>query len=317
MDWDRRFAKRAVRAILGGAFVMVLLAPTALAGNIGAAGDIADRPGGNRNHVATANLLGANAISLVLTLGDNQYPCGELEFYQEAYGSSWGRYRSITRPAPGNHEYLNNPDLCVDPQPTAEGYYTYFQGRTPPHPGYYSFDYQGWHFVVLNTTCGAVPGGCGGAMLTWLKVDLAANRDKRCTVVYGHHPYQSSAFPYYGTPELKAIWPTLVAEDVDLFLAGHNHGYERLAPMRTGGVPDSDWGPGDGDDGNAGVPIVVAGTGGRSLYSVTRVHPQSQARLRSYGIFKLVPNYPAAGQWVQAFKTTSGATYDRKAFRCH
>jgi hypothetical protein len=30
-----------------------------------------------------------------------------------------------------------------------------------------------------------------------------------------------------------------------------------------------------------------------------------------------VPNYPAADQWVQAFKTTSGGTYDRKAFRCH
>jgi hypothetical protein len=38
--------------------------------------------------------------------------------------------------------------------------------------------------------------------------------------------------------------------------------------------------------------------------------------LRSYGIFELVPNYPAAGQWAQAFKPTSGA-YDRRAFRCH
>ena len=57
MDWDRRLAVRAVRALLGAALVLVLLAPAAVAVNIAAAGDIADRPGGNRNHFATANLL--------------------------------------------------------------------------------------------------------------------------------------------------------------------------------------------------------------------------------------------------------------------
>ena len=80
-------------------------------------------------------------------------------------------------------------------------------------------------------------------MLSWLKADLAANRNHRCTVVYGHHPYLSSAAPYYGQPDLKAIWPTLVLEDVDLFIAGHNHAYERLPESepratwtRTGGL---------------------------------------------------------------------------------
>jgi hypothetical protein len=113
-------------------------------------------------------------------------------------------------------------------QPAGADYYQYFAGRTPPHPGYYSFNAEAWHFVVLNTTCTVVPGGCSGAMLTWLKADLAANR-LGCTVVIGHSPYLSSAAPNYGTPNLAAIWPTLVLNDVDLFLAGHSHAYERLA----------------------------------------------------------------------------------------
>jgi hypothetical protein len=70
--------------------------------------------------------------------------------------------------------------------------------QSPPHPGYYSYDFQGWHFVVLNTTCSVLPDqNCGGAMLTWLKQDLAAHPAK-CTVVMGHHPYFASASPFYG-----------------------------------------------------------------------------------------------------------------------
>jgi hypothetical protein len=95
-----------------------------------------------------------------------------------------------------------------------------------------------------------------GAMLDWLKADLAANK-LGCTVVIGHSPYLSSAAPSYGTPELSAIWPTLVLNDVDLFLAGHSHAYERLARARTQGNVD--------EDGHAGVPIGIAGTGGHSL----------------------------------------------------
>jgi hypothetical protein len=154
-------------------------------------------------------------------------------------------------------------------------------------------------------------------MLSWLKADLAANR-LGCTVVFGHSPYLSSAAPNYGTPNLSAIWPTLVLNDVDLFVAGHSHAYERLARVRTGGNVDEDWGPGDGDDGHAGVPIVIAGTGGHSLIPFGRIHSASRSRVAGkYGILKIVPNYPSLGRWVQAFKTTSGQTLDRVSMRCH
>ncbi len=106
--------------------------------------------------------------------------------------------------------------------------------------------------------------------------------------------------------------------DVDLFLAGHSHAYERLARVRTQGNVDEDWGPGDGDDGHAGVPIVIAGTGGHSLIPFGRIHPASRSRVAGkYGILKIVPNYPSLGRWLQAFKTTDGQTLDRVPMRCH
>jgi hypothetical protein len=306
------------------------IAPAARADNIAAAGDISNPPGGFRGDMATASLLApasGNAIGLVLPLGDTQYQCGELANYRAAYDLSWGRFLGITRPVPGNHEYITGPicrqagaamRMMTAEEAAGAGYYQYFRDRSPPHPGYYSYDWQGWHFVVLNTTCTVVPGGCTGAQLAWLRADLAANRAKRCTVVYGHHPYLSSAAPYFGEPALRAIWPTLVLEDVDLFIAGHNHAYERLARVRTQGNVDEDWGPGDGDDGHAGVPIIVAGTGGSSLIPFGRVHPASRVRIAGhYGVLKIVPDYPSPGRWIHALKGTDGSTRDRVEMRCH
>src|SRR5215204_1864789 len=87
------------------AVILVLgTASAARADNIGAAGDISSPPGGFRGDVATAALLApesGNGIGLVLPLGDNQYQCGELTYYRQAYNQSWGRFLNITRPAPG------------------------------------------------------------------------------------------------------------------------------------------------------------------------------------------------------------------------
>ena len=190
-------------------------------------------------------------------------------------------------------------------------------GGRHPHPGYYSFNAEAWHFVVLNTVCSVVPGGCLGAMVDWLKADLAANR-LGCTVVIGHSPYLSSAAPDYGTPGLSAIWPTLVLNDVDLFIAGHDHAYERLARESGHKATWTKIGVRVTETMGAGVPIVIAETGGHSLIPFGRIHPASRSRVASkYGILKIVPNYPSLGRWVQAFKTTTGQTLDRVQMSCH
>ena len=45
-------------------------------------------------------------MSAVLPLGDIQYECGDYANFLRFYDPTWGRFRSLTHPAIGNHEYL-------------------------------------------------------------------------------------------------------------------------------------------------------------------------------------------------------------------
>jgi hypothetical protein len=267
--------------------------------SITAAGDISSPPGGSRGDLLTADLIRWWSPTAVLALGDVQYEAGELANFHNAYDRSWGAFKAKTHPVVGNHEYLGGDG--------AAGYFEYFGAAAGPHGlGYYSFDIGPWHLVALNSTCSMVPdGGCayGSAQWAWLKNDLASHRT-RCTLAYFHAPYRASTAVHGGTAELAHLWAQLVAGDVDVVLNGHNHVYERLKPMRTPGnvdMTDAPW-------------TIVAGTGGRSIYPVNRVHPASVYRLRRYGVYRLIM-YP--DRWIGAFKGVDGNTYDRTGQRCH
>src|SRR3954467_3317161 len=53
----------------------------------------------------------------VLAAGDLAYENGTPQEFQQCYDPYWGRFRTRTRPAPGNHEYNT---------PNAAPYYAYF-----------------------------------------------------------------------------------------------------------------------------------------------------------------------------------------------
>src|SRR5262245_57710398 len=166
---------------------------------IGAAGDIAcsssssNFNGGNGTadkcrQKYTSDLLVNQGLAAVLPLGDAQYESGTLSGFQKSYALSWGRVKSITRPAPGNHEYKTT---------NASGYFDYFNGTgaaTGPAgdrtKGYYSFDVGTWHLIALNSTdhCTIVSCAAGSAQEQWLKADLAANANKYCTLAFWHDP---------------------------------------------------------------------------------------------------------------------------------
>src|SRR5207245_4759418 len=131
-----------------------------------------------------ADLLMALHPDVVLDLGDNAYGSGSLTQYQDSYDPSWGRLKAVTRPVPGNHEYLTHG---------AAGYFAYFGAAAgDPTAGYYSYDVGAWHMVALNSNCSAV-GGCqqGSAQESWLRADLAAH-PAACTLAYWHQPRFSS-----------------------------------------------------------------------------------------------------------------------------
>jgi hypothetical protein len=233
-----------------------------------AAGDVAScRSTGDE---ATARLLDDLPGTIAL-LGDSVYEAGTPEEYRRCF--SWRRHKARIRPAVGNHEYGT---------PGAAGYFAYFRVRQ-----WYSYELGDWHVVVLNSNC-APAGGCGAdsPQARWLRADLAAH-PARCTLAYAHHPRFSSGI--HGSDRTIApLWNVLVAHGVDVYLAGHDHHYERFAPR-------------------SGLRQFVVGTGGRSLYPTFGRLAGSETRSSStYGV--LVLTLRAAGySW--RFAPVAGGSY--------
>ena len=93
----------------------------------------------------TSELILQNNVSAVLALGDLQYPDGALSDFQNSYDKTWGRFKNITYPSPGNHEYHTK---------NAQGYFDYFgEVAGDRDKGYYSFDLGTWHIISLNSNC--------------------------------------------------------------------------------------------------------------------------------------------------------------------
>jgi len=245
--------------------------------------------------LATSNLALGLSPAAVLLLGDNQYENGALAKYLASYDPSWGRLKAVTRPAPGNHEYVTA---------NAQGYYSYFgTAAGDPTRGWYGFDLGGWHQVALNSNCTAI-GGCGAASAQgqWLAADLAAHPGV-CTLAFWHHPRFSSG-PHGNDAGFVDFWTLLQAAGADVVLNGHDHGYERFAPQSPAGAADP-----------TGPREFVIGTGGKDLTSVVAVQPNSEVRnYGSFGILEL-KLYPEGYEW--RFLSDTGSTLDSGRGLCH
>src|SRR5579859_3042814 len=215
--------------------VTVAAAPQQSALTVMAVGDIACDPTSSDFHggqgdakfcqeKATSDLVAQAHPDAVLALGDNQYEDATLSGFQRSYDPTWGRFKDITYPVPGNHEYLT---------PGAAGYFAYFGSLARNDPGgYYSFNLGAWHIIALNSECTETGvGGCGvdSQQEQWLLSDLAANRSA-CTLAFWHEPRFTSG-RNLNHPALQALWQDLYAFGADLVLNGHDHIYERFAPQ--------------------------------------------------------------------------------------
>lgn len=251
----------------------------------------------------TSDLVMNNPPAGVLALGDNQYEDGTLSKYTGAYDPSWGRFKNITHPAVGNHEYGTAGAL---------GYFDYFNGAGnvdgsagPRGKGYYSFDVGAWHLISINSNC-AQAGGCtaGSPQAQWLRADLAAH-PAACTLAFWHHPRFSSG-QHGDATTMTPIWQVLYDANADVVLSGHDHLYERFGPQTPTGAADP----------VKGVREFVVGTGGRSHYSFGTPKPNSEVRNSdTYGVLKLTL-HPDSYDW--AFTPESGKTFaDFGSAACH
>ncbi|MBV1853899.1 metallophosphoesterase family protein [Catellatospora tritici] len=216
------------------------------------AGDIATSGKGDSATAALLDDIGGT----VFTLGDNAYDSGTAKQFDKLYGPTWGRHKSRTRPAPGNHDYRT---------PGATGYYDYFGAVAgPPGLGYYSFDLGTWHIVSLNSNVDMTP---GSAQERWLRADLAAS-GRHCTLAYWHHPLFTSGANHAPDTATLPLYQALYDSGAEVVVAGHNHQYERFAPMDPTGKVDQ----------ARGLRTFVVGTGGGGLYQFGTIQPNSEVR---------------------------------------
>lgn len=257
-------------------------------------------------------------------MGDNQYFCGALADFNSAYDLSWGRFRPVTKPAIGNHEYLTHAGSKPDPSCTtdntgARGYFDYFTRgvsspldtsstcSTPGNPnckGYYSYDIGTWHIIALNSNCGDT-GGCGSSspQYNWLKQDLAAHASNRCTLAYWHIPLYSSG-PRHNSNS-QSMYKLLYDNNADLILTAHEHNYERFAPQDSNGVAD----------GSRGIRQFVVGTGGANFTSFGIIAANSEFRDAShFGVMQLTL-HPNSYDW--QLVAENGSVIDSGSTDCH
>lgn len=269
---------------------------------LAAAGDIACAPGDKETATAcaqkaTSDLLVAMQPTVVASLGDHQYDVGSLAQFNGSFDPTWGRVKPLIRPAIGNHEIKSDPK--------AGGYYSYFGAAAgDPAKGYYSYDLGTWHVVVLNGNCTTV-GGCGkgSPQENWLRADLAAH-PAACTLAYWHQPRFSSG-KHGNDPRYSAFWRALSAAGADVVLNGHDHGYERFAPMLPSGARDK----------AKGIRQFVVGTGGSHYGPWSSIQPNSLVRSQTYGVLKMTLR---AGSYNWKFVPVAGETFtDKGRGYCH
>lgn len=253
--------ERPRRAVMEGDNPTPPLTPLTGAEVLVGAGDIASCAAGGDE--ATAALLD-RIPGTVFTAGDNAYPSGTADEFRACYDPSWGRHRNRTFPVPGNHDYRSTG---------ARPYFAYFGERAgPPGKGFYSFELGGWLILMLNTN---IPVSAESEQARWLRAQLAG-RTGRCEIAIGHHPRFSSG-PHGSDRRLSAIWQILYDGGVELALAGHEHFYERFAPMTPAGALDE----------ARGVRQIIVGTGGFKPYNPRERQPNSQVLRRATGVIKL------------------------------
>ena len=270
-------------------------------------GDIASCAAGVIADTATGEMI-REIDGTIFTTGDNVYPNGTAGEFAACYETTpWGddSVQSRTRPVPGNHDWGTGNTENLD------GYFGYYGANAnAPGPSYYSYDIpdSNWHVVNLDSECQLVPGGvpagsgcaAGSAQELWLEGDLAANSGENVIAIWHKPRYSSGATDYQA---LQPLWDDLYAAGVDILLDGHDHIYERTAPMKSGATLSS---PPVADP-TFGIRQFTIGTGGEAHHGLGTPIPTSEVSDDdTFGIFKLTL-HDSTYDWV--FLPIAGSTF--------
>jgi hypothetical protein len=256
-----------------------------------ATGDGAD---GATDNAKVTNEISSLNPNLFLYLGD-VYESGTVAEFYNWYGTgstSYSKFKAITDPTVGNHEYLTT---------SAAGYFDYWNNI----PSYYSFTAGGWHFISLNSNTSHIGTSSSSAQYAWLQQDLAAN-SKLCTIVFYHHPLFNIG-PEGSAKGMTDIWALMAKYSVSIVINGHDHDYQRWVPLDATGQPDPN-----------GITEFVAGVGGHGLQKITktdsRVAYSNDLNPQAFGVLELsLTSNKAAYNYVNS----TGSKLDTGVITCN
>ena len=256
---------------------------------VAAAGDGA---GGDASETAVGNLIAGWDPNLFLYTGD-VYEKGTQTEFTNWYGfpvpgnTFYGRFRDITNPTVGNHEYVAGH---------APGYFDYWDNA----PHFYSVDTHGWHLISLDTNVEMNGFGPGSAQYDWLVNDLNSN-SQPCTLAFWHQP-RFNIGDEGATPAVAQIWSLLADHGVDLVVNGHDHTYQRWEALDGAGNPSA-----------SGITELISGGGGHALGTFPGSDSRVAFKAAEFGAVRLGLN--AAGAAYQ-FTTATGTTLDSGSVKC-
>ncbi|MBD2626385.1 metallophosphoesterase family protein [Trichormus variabilis] len=179
---------------------------------------VADTGTGARGQYSVAKAMNfyhqKNPYNVVVLAGDNIYNNGEIEKINAVFERP---YQPLLKNGVKFHACLGNHDIRTDngvPQVKYAGFN--MKGR------YYTFSQDKVQFFALDTN--------GNAdwknQLVWLEKELSLSKAD-WKVVFGHHPIYSSG--QYGSNSnfIKIFTPLFEKYNVQLYINGHEHNYER------------------------------------------------------------------------------------------
>ncbi|QIK75786.1 DUF7594 domain-containing protein [Nocardioides piscis] len=262
-----------------------------------AAGDLCDDHDAPECGAVGAMIAADHTTDHFLALGDLQYEVGSLSdfrrYYEPAMGAGPG-LKSKTLPAPGNHEYLTAG---------ASGYFDFFGelagGRST---GYYAQTLGAWRLLVTNTNCGEV-GGCDPTdpQGVWMADRLQSSPE--CTLMTGHHPAVTDGTYAPDTEAGRQMLDYAYDGRAELYLAGHDHEYQRFPRLDKELRADSD----------RGVRTFVVGTGGKNLTEWGTSNRSDYRQNTQFGALRLVLR---PGSYTWEFRSVTGEVMDRGTGTC-
>jgi 3',5'-cyclic AMP phosphodiesterase CpdA len=219
---------------------------------------IADCGVGSADQYAVAEAMSAyyqqQPFKTVLMAGDNIYPYGEISLVNQVFEKPYAyllRQGVKFYAALGNHDLINSHNgqdqINYPAFNMGDRYYSFRSSETSTLSPFYTNNYRNPNsplieFFALDTNSNAP----WQEQLQWLNRQLSISKAP-WKIVFGHHPLYSSGIHGGNATLIAMLKPLFVKHQVSIYLCGHDHGYERFAPID-------------------GTTYIVNGGGGAPLY---------------------------------------------------